>query len=93
MSNGNSFGGVAQYDSKVNVQVWEHGTEPGTQNQLVSYNVVAWKKAGTSFVQAGLGILYPFDFKSGIIAEVKLMQAFSASALGANLQLGYQMGL
>jgi hypothetical protein len=83
-------GGVAQYDAKVNVQVWER-SQSGTG--IDPYNLVAWKKAGTSFVQAGFGVLYPFDYKSGILAEVKLMQAFSASALGANFQLGYQMGL
>ena len=84
-------GGLAQYDSKVKVQVYEHN--PDNPRQIDQYELVAWKKAGTSFVQGGFGILYPFDFKSGIIAEVKLMQAFSATALGANFQLGYQMGL
>jgi hypothetical protein len=84
-------GGVAQFDSKVNVQVYEH--DQGNPRVLNPYNVVAWKKAGTSFVQAGFGVLFPLDFKSGIVAEVKVMQAFSASALGANLQVGYQMGL
>ncbi|HMJ57284.1 MAG TPA: tetratricopeptide repeat protein [Polyangiaceae bacterium] len=84
-------GGVAQFDSKVKVQVYERN--PDNPRQVDQYEVVAWKKAGTSFVQAGGGVLFPFDFKSGIIAEVKVMQAFSASALGANFQLGYQMGL
>ena len=86
-------GGVAQYDSKVTVQVYERSTDEGSVNGVKPFPLTAWKKAGTSFVQGGLGILYPFDFKSGIVAEVKLMQAFSASALGANFQLGYQMGL
>jgi hypothetical protein len=86
-------GGVAQYDSKVNVQVYEFNTEVGRTNEVVPYNVVAWKRAGTSFVQGGFGVLYPFDFKSGIVAELKVLQAFGASAMGANFQLGYQMGL
>lgn len=84
-------GGLAQFDSKVKVQVYEHN--PENARQIDQYELVAWKKAGTSFVQGGFGVLYPFDFKSGIIAEVKVMQAFSATALGANFQLGYQMGL
>jgi hypothetical protein len=87
-------GGLAQYDAKVSVQVWEREVVNGVvTNNPVSFPITAWKKAGTSFVQAGLGVLYPFDYKSGIIAEIKVMQAFSASALGANFQLGYQMGL
>ena len=85
-------GGLAQYDSKVKVQVYERQPRRLHANPSVQC-LVAWKKAGTSFVQAGLGALYPFDFKSGILAEAKLMQAFSATALGANFQLGYQMGL
>jgi len=87
-------GGLAQYDAKVNVQVYERDQSMGAPpNAIAQYPLVAWKKAGTSFVQAGLGLMYPIDFKSGIVFEAKLMQAFSASALGANFQLGYQMGL
>jgi hypothetical protein len=87
-------GGLAQFDSKVAVQVWERDTTASAgPASVVAYPLTAWKKAGTSFVQAGVGALYPFDYKSGIIAEIKVMQAFSASALGANFQLGYQMGL
>jgi hypothetical protein len=84
-------GGVAQFDAKVNVQVYEH--DPNVPRQINQYPVVAWKKAGTTFAHGGFGVLFPFDFKSGIVAEAKLMQAFSASALGASLQVGYQMGL
>jgi hypothetical protein len=84
-------GGVAQFDSKVKVQVYERNQD--NPRQIDQYELTAWKKAGTTFVQAGAGILFPFDFKSGIVAEAKLMQAFSASALGANLLIGYQMGL
>jgi len=84
-------GGLAQFDSKVNVQVYEHAEN--NPREIVQYPLVAWKKAGTSFVHGGFGVLFPFDFKSGIIAEAKVMQAFSASALGASLQVGYQMGL
>jgi hypothetical protein len=83
-------GGLAQYDAKVKVQTYERDNNGQV---LGPFDVIAWKKAGTSFVQGGMGALFPFDFKSGIIAEVKLMQTFSAGAFGANIQLGYQMGL
>jgi len=86
-------GGLAQYDSKVKVQVYEN-PDPNDPTRVDGpFDAIAWKKAGTSFVQGGVGALFPFDFKSGIIAEAKLMQAFSATGFGANIALGYQMGL
>jgi hypothetical protein len=86
-------GGLAQYDSKVKVQVYEN-PDPNDPSRVDGpFEAIAWKKAGTSFIQGGVGALVPFDFKSGIIAEIKLMQAFSATGFGANLALGYQMGL
>ncbi|MET0595529.1 MAG: tetratricopeptide repeat protein [Polyangiaceae bacterium] len=91
-------GGLAQFDAKVKVDVYERPVagQPDLENcdgTTCKYSVTAWKKAGTSFVTGGAGIMVPIDFKSGIVAEAKLMQAFSATALGASLQLGYQMGL
>jgi hypothetical protein len=91
-------GGVAQFDAKVNVDVYERpqADNPDPDNctsTTCKYGTVAWKKAGTSFVAGGGGIMIPIDFKSGVVAEARLMQAFSASALGASFQLGYQMGL
>jgi hypothetical protein len=87
-------GGFAQYDAKVKVQVYENPDAVNDPTRVDGpFDAVAWKKAGTSFVQGGVGVLFPFDYKSGIVAETKLMQAFSATGFGANLQLGYQMGL
>ena len=55
-------------------------------------SLAAWKKAGTTFVGFGGGVMYPVG-PGGITGEVKLQQLIGTSATGLSLTVGYSLGL
>jgi hypothetical protein len=84
-------GGVAQVDAKVTVNVYlkTPTQDCGGDNQPCTY--AAWKKAGTSFVGGGVGLLYPVS-SGGVIAEVKMQEMIGTMATGVSMSLGYAQG-
>jgi len=79
-------GGLAQVDSRVTVQV----NDPMNGGDLT---LAAWKKAGTSFVGGGAGLMWLTSPGSGFVAELRFQQLFSSSGSGLGLQIGYAFGL
>jgi len=79
-------GGMTQVDAKVVVKVYTN------QSPKDPISLAAWKKAGTTFVGFGGGVMYPVG-PGGITAEVKLQQMIGSSATGLGVTLGYSLGL
>jgi hypothetical protein len=82
-------GGLAQVDSNLSVIVYENEADFIADRRLT---LDAWRKAGTTFVAAGGGLLYAITPRTGPYAEMRVMQLFGNAATGMNLQLGYSFG-
>jgi hypothetical protein len=77
--------GAAQFDGKVSVRVYNMGSIDGD-------NVDAWRKVGTMFATAGVGMMYALDHDSGIVGEVKGFAGLPTTGFAASLQVGYSRG-
>jgi hypothetical protein len=84
-------GGMAQVDAKVTVNVYLKQPSSSDCGDADPCTFAAWKKAGTTFVAGGVGILYPVG-SGGVIGEVKLQELIGSAATGAAMTLGYAQG-
>jgi hypothetical protein len=82
-------GGIAQIDSSVGVIIYENESDFVADKRLT---LDAWRKAGTGFASAGLGILYGITPRMGPEAEFKVIQLFGASGTAMALKIGYAVG-
>jgi hypothetical protein len=83
-------GGAAEVDAGVQVDVYASAQ---AYRMGQSQNYTAWKKTGLGFAAEGLGTMYAFTPSSGVVLEVKALEMFPTTALGAAVQLGYMIGL
>jgi len=80
--------GAGQFDAKVDVKVWEQN---GPTGRPINTSLTAWRKAGIPFGTLGFGLMYALDHDSGILAELKALQAWTTT--GFTFQLGYSRGV
>ena len=90
-------GGVAQVDAKVSTPIIDRNAavvaECGPQNEACMITTVdAWKKTGQAFMSGGLGTMIAFGDTHGATLELRAMQMFGSSALGAAGNIGYAIG-
>ena len=79
--------GAAQFDGKVTVRVYNQ-----SMGSIDAYNMDAWRKVGTMFATAGVGMMYALDHDSGIVGEVKGSAGLPTTGFAASLQVGYSRG-
>jgi hypothetical protein len=82
--------GVAEVDAGVQVDVYA-SAQAYRMGQSQSYT--AWKKTGLGFAAEGGGVMFAFSPSSGVVLELKALEMFPTTALGAAAQLGYAIGL
>jgi hypothetical protein len=82
--------GAAQFDGKVEVRVYKPDPVSG---KPVGLNEDAWRKVGTFFGSAGVGMMYAIDRDSGITAELKGIAALPTFGVVGALTVGYSRGL
>jgi hypothetical protein len=82
-------GGVAQIDTSVLVEVYPT-REDYVADRTTSLH--AWKKAGTSFVGIGGGLMYALTPKQGVFLDARFMRLFSESGTALSPQVGYMVG-
>jgi hypothetical protein len=83
-------GGAAQIDAGVPVDVYAN-PQAYMMGQSQSYQ--AWKKTGLGFVALGGGAMFAITPATGILVEVKALEAFPTTATGFGAQMGYVVGL
>ncbi len=92
-------GGIAQVDAKVVTPI----VEPRKQNPVdcpnpadttcTQANIEAWRRAGTGFGAAGLGLMVPFGKTHGVDLEGKFMILMPETGQALGAQLSYYLGL
>jgi hypothetical protein len=85
-------GGASQVDAKVTVNVYLKTPTQDCGDDTNPCTYAAWKKAGTTFVAGGVGLLYPVG-SGGVVGEAKLQELIGTSAVtGVGMTLGYAQG-
>jgi hypothetical protein len=82
-------GGLAQVDASVLVKLY-----PTREDYVAgrTRSLHAWKKAGTSFVGIGGGLMFAFAPKHGVFLDARFMQLFAESGTALSPQIGYSVG-
>ena len=82
--------GLAEVDGHVSVEYYE--TAAGYSRDAKG-KLDAWRKTGTTFVSAHVGVAYAFSKDQQAILELRLLEMLGETALGGALTVGYGFGM